>query len=50
MEEQLTLRADIYLMLSALYRQCPTVELVQFLADLEIENAPSEMQAAWEAL
>lgn len=50
MEEQLTLRADIYLMLSALYRQCPTVDLVQFLADLEIENAPSEMQSAWRAL
>ncbi|NUW67494.1 TorD/DmsD family molecular chaperone [Vibrio coralliilyticus] len=49
-EEQLTLRADIYLMLSALYRQCPTVDLVQFLADLEIENAPSEMQSAWRAL
>ncbi|NOH54324.1 molecular chaperone [Vibrio coralliilyticus] len=49
-EEQLTLRADIYLMLSALYRQCPTVDLVQFLADLEIENAPSEMQSAWQAL
>ncbi|ARC92265.1 hypothetical protein B6A42_09325 [Vibrio coralliilyticus] len=49
-EEQLTLRADIYLMLSALYRQCPTVELVRFLADLEIENAPSEMQSAWQAL
>lgn len=50
MEEQLTLRADIYLMLSALYRQCPNDDLVQFLADLDIENAPSDMQIAWQAL
>lgn len=50
MEEQLTLRADIYLMLSALYRQCPSADLVQFLSELEIEEAPSGMQSAWQAL
>lgn len=48
--QQDTLRSDIYLLLSALYRQSPSSEVLAFLAGLEPESAASDMQKAWLAL
>ncbi|MGD8116774.1 TorD/DmsD family molecular chaperone [Vibrio sp. TRT 29B02] len=45
--QQQTLRAEIYLVLSALFRQAPSEEMVSFLSELEIEQSASEMQSAW---
>lgn len=45
--QQEALRTHIYLMIAALYRQCPTRELLTFLAELETEQQQSEMQYAW---
>ncbi|MPY25721.1 molecular chaperone [Shewanella psychropiezotolerans] len=45
------LRADIYQLLAALLRSQPSAELLQFLANLELDvNDPSEMTKAWSAL
>ncbi|MEC4726268.1 molecular chaperone TorD family protein [Shewanella sp. D64] len=42
------LRADIYQLLAALLRRPPSIELLQFLANLEIDtNDDSEMTKAW---
>ncbi|WP_159656557.1 TorD/DmsD family molecular chaperone [Vibrio atypicus] len=48
--EQQTLRTEIYLLISALFRQCPNQEMLDFLADLETESEQSEMQKAWQAI
>lgn len=48
--EQQTLRGDIYLILSALFRQQPSSELIEFLSRLEIERNESAMQIAWHKL
>ncbi|MEZ8102563.1 TorD/DmsD family molecular chaperone [Vibrio bivalvicida] len=45
--QQQTIRADIYLLLSSLYRQKPSTELIAFLSQLETEQAESAMQLAW---
>ncbi|MDC5851364.1 molecular chaperone TorD family protein [Vibrio europaeus] len=45
--QQQTIRADIYLLLSSLYRQQPSTELIAFLSQLETEQAESAMQVAW---
>lgn len=48
--QQQTLRAEIYFLLSTLYRKCPDQELLDFLSDIETEAAQSDMQRAWLAL
>lgn len=48
--QQQTIRADIYLLLSTLFRQQPTSELVEFLSQLETEQSESAMQLAWNQL
>ena len=45
--QQQTIRAYIYLLLSSLYRQQPSTELIAFLSELETEQAESAMQLAW---
>lgn len=49
-ENEQTLRTEIYLVLSALFRAAPTQEIVQFLTSLDVEQAESEMQKAWLAV
>ena len=45
------LRADIYQLLAALLRSQPSAELLQFLANLELDvNDGSEMTKAWSAI
>lgn len=45
------LRADIYQLLAALLRRHPSPELLQFLANLEIDaNEDNEMTKAWLSL
>jgi TorA maturation chaperone TorD len=48
--EQQTLRTEIYLLISALFRQCPSQEMLDFLADLKTESEQSEMQKAWQGI
>lgn len=48
--QQQTIRADIYLLLSTLFRQQPTNELITFLSELETEQSESAMQQAWNQL
>ncbi|WP_394125503.1 molecular chaperone [Vibrio hepatarius] len=48
--QQQTIRADIYLLLSTLFRQQPTNELIAFLSELETEQSESAMQQAWNQL
>ena len=48
--EQQTLRTEIYLLISTLFRQCPSQEMLDFLADLETESEQSEMQKAWQGI
>lgn len=48
--EQQSLRSDIYLLLATLFRQAPSAELIDFLATLEVEQTESAMQKAWFAL
>ncbi|MGR5300774.1 TorD/DmsD family molecular chaperone [Vibrio alfacsensis] len=50
LEQEQTLRAEIYLVLSALCRSAPTPEMIEFLTALEIEPSESAMQKAWVAL
>ncbi|MCK6264984.1 molecular chaperone TorD family protein [Vibrio sp. ZSDE26] len=45
-----TLRADIYLLLSTLFRQAPRPELIEFLSTLDIEAEDSIMQQAWTSI
>ncbi|KJY82390.1 cytochrome c oxidase subunit II [Vibrio galatheae] len=47
MENQQTIRADIYLILSTLFRQAPSPELIAFLSEMDIEPTESAMQQAW---
>lgn len=45
-----TLRTEIYLLLSALFRSAPSKEMLDFLKSLEVEPSASAMQQAWIAL
>ncbi|OTW27841.1 hypothetical protein BA746_28045, partial [Vibrio parahaemolyticus] len=49
-QQEQTLRTDIYLVLSALFRSAPSEEMLAFLKSLEIEPSESAMQKAWLAL
>ncbi|MEF1199926.1 molecular chaperone [Vibrio owensii] len=49
-EQEQTLRTEIYLVLSALFRSAPSEEMIEFLTSLEVEPSESAMQKAWLAL
>ncbi|UQA51316.1 MULTISPECIES: TorD/DmsD family molecular chaperone [Vibrio] len=49
-EQEQTLRTEIYLVLSALFRSAPSEEMIEFLTSLEVEPSESAMQKAWIAL
>ena len=49
-EQEQTLRTEIYLVLSALFRSAPSEEMIEFLTSLEVELSESAMQKAWIAL
>ncbi|USD48529.1 molecular chaperone TorD family protein [Vibrio sp. SCSIO 43153] len=49
-EQEQTLRTEIYLALSALFRSAPSEEMIEFLTSLEVEPSESAMQKAWIAL
>ncbi|ARV72601.1 TorD/DmsD family molecular chaperone [Vibrio campbellii] len=49
-EQEQTLRTEIYLVLSALFRSAPSEEMIEFLTSLEVEPSESSMQKAWIAL
>ncbi|MFV8455376.1 TorD/DmsD family molecular chaperone [Vibrio owensii] len=49
-EQEQTLRTEIYLVLSALFRSAPSQEMIEFLTSLEVEPSESAMQKAWIAL
>ncbi|NOI72209.1 TorD/DmsD family molecular chaperone [Vibrio owensii] len=49
-EQEQTLRTEIYLVLSALFRSAPSKEMIEFLTSLEVEPSESAMQKAWIAL
>ena len=49
-QQEQTLRTEIYLILSALFRSAPTEEMLEFLKSLEVEPSASVMQQAWTAL
>ncbi|MHA2774117.1 TorD/DmsD family molecular chaperone [Vibrio harveyi] len=49
-EQEQTLRTEIYLFLSALFRSAPSEEMIEFLTSLEVEPSESAMQKAWIAL
>ncbi|MCQ4503877.1 molecular chaperone, partial [Vibrio parahaemolyticus] len=45
-QQEQTLRTDIDLVLSALFRSAPSDEMLEFLKSLEIEPSESAMQKA----
>ncbi len=49
-EQEQTLRTEIYLILSALFRSAPSEEMLDFLKSLEVEPSASAMQQAWMSL
>lgn len=49
-EQEQTLRTEIHLVLSALFRSAPSEEMIEFLTSLEVEPSESAMQKAWIAL
>ncbi|PTO68317.1 hypothetical protein CWN96_08930 [Vibrio splendidus] len=49
-EQEQTLRTEIYLVLSALFRSAPSEEVIDFLKTLDIEASASAMQKAWIAI
>ncbi|MDF2152208.1 molecular chaperone TorD family protein [Vibrio sp. CAU 1672] len=49
-QQEQTLRTEIYLVLSALFRSAPGEEIIEFLRALEVEPSESAMQQAWIAL
>ena len=49
-EQEQTLRTEIYLVFSALFRSAPSEEMIEFLTSLEVEPSESAMQKAWIAL
>ncbi|MFZ8767738.1 molecular chaperone TorD family protein [Vibrio harveyi] len=49
-EQEQTLRTEIYLVLSALFRSALSEEMIEFLTSLEVEPSESAMQKAWIAL
>lgn len=46
-QQEQTLRTEIYLILSALFRSAPSEEMLDFLKTLEVEPSLSAMQQAW---
>jgi TorA maturation chaperone TorD len=50
LSEERALRADIYRLLAALLRQAPDAELLNWLAELEIERDGTRLAAAWQRL
>lgn len=50
MEQQQSMRSDIYLLLATLFRQAPTKDLIDFLANLEFEDNGTSMGQAWSEL
>ncbi|MEG3694783.1 molecular chaperone TorD family protein, partial [Vibrio coralliirubri] len=50
LEQEQTLRTEIYLVLSALFRNAPSEEVIDFLKTLDIEASESAMQKAWIAI
>ncbi len=46
-QQEQTLRTEIYLILSALFRSAPSEEMLDFLKTLEVEPSVSAMQQAW---
>ncbi len=46
-QQEQTLRTEIYLILSALFRSAPSEDMLDFLRTLEVEPSESEMQQAW---
>ncbi len=49
-QQEQTLRTEIYLILSALFRSAPSEEMMEFLKSLEVEPSASAMQQAWLSL
>ena len=50
-EQDHSLRADIYALLAALFREAPSEPLLQFLRELEVDSEQhSELQRAWQLL
>jgi len=45
--QEQTLRTEIYLVLSTLFRSAPSKEVIEFLTFLEVEHTESAMQKAW---
>ncbi|OEE11529.1 hypothetical protein OAY_08900 [Vibrio cyclitrophicus ZF205] len=50
LDQEQTLRTEIYLVLSALFRSAPSEEVIDFLKTLDIEASESAMQKAWIAI
>ncbi|OEF75111.1 TorD/DmsD family molecular chaperone, partial [Vibrio tasmaniensis] len=50
LKQEQTLRTEIYLVLSALFRSAPSEEVIDFLKTLDIEASESAMQKAWIAI
>ena len=50
LDQEQTLRTEIYLVLSALFRSAPSEEVIDFLKTLDIEASESAMQKAWIAM
>ncbi|WP_075881017.1 TorD/DmsD family molecular chaperone [Vreelandella massiliensis] len=50
LSEEGALRADIYLLLAALLRQAPNVELLNWLAELDVEQDGTRLADAWQRL
>ncbi|WP_038174718.1 TorD/DmsD family molecular chaperone [Vibrio pacinii] len=48
--QQQSIRSEIYLVLATLYRQAPSAEMIEFLAQLETEPSNSAMKVAWDKL
>ena len=48
--QQRSIRTDIYLLLSTLYRQQPSPALIEFLSQLETEPSDSAMRSAWQTV
>lgn len=43
-------RAEVYLLIATLLRQCPNEPMLNFLRELETEPANNDMVKAWQSL
>jgi len=50
MEQDQSMRSDIYLLLATLLREAPNDELLEFLSNLEFEDNGTPMASAWASL